>query len=113
MHIVRCATDDFFGFCLDVEYPAVRIDDRGARNPNFWPDIIADLVGTGHSRDIGARINETRLPERGAGIIGVEGVYTVVLCGHKDRVVELTANVQTCHVEWLRIDLTIHGNREQ
>src|SRR5262249_36808959 len=56
------------GCCLDVEGPAVRIDDRGARNPDFWSDRFgAADIGTGYGRDTGGRINETRLPERGAG----------------------------------------------
>src|SRR5262249_108148 len=98
------------GFCLDVEGPAVWIDDRGARNPDFWREVIAAGIGTGLSRNAGARINETRLPERGAGRIGVEGVDTVVFGCHKDDVVDRSSNVQAARVQGLGIDLAIHGN---
>src|SRR5215469_4526287 len=97
------------GFCLNVEGPAVRIDDRGARNPYFWSEIRAALIGKGHSRDTGGRINETRLPERGAGRIGVKGIDTVVFGCQKDYVVELSSNLQPCNVQGLGIDLAIHG----
>src|SRR5215467_8672587 len=98
------------GICLDVEGPAGRIDDRGARNPDFWNDINAADISTGYGCNAGARINETRLPERGAGRIGVEGIDTVVFGCHKDCVVDLSSNLQPCNVQGLRIDEAIHRN---
>ena len=93
-----------FGFCHHIAGPAVRIDDRSARDPNFWNEISAADIGTGYGRGTGSRIDETRMPQWEAGrMIGVEGVDAVMFSCHKDGIVELA-----CHVQWLRIDLAIH-----
>ncbi len=55
---------------------------------------------------------ERGLPERGAGGIGVKGVDAVVFGGDKDNVVASALDGEVGKVEWLRINLAVHGVAE-
>ncbi len=102
----------FPGPCQHVKRSSIRIDDRCGSNSNFRGDKGAFDVILRNSRD--AFAEKVYPPERYSGLaVGVEGVYAVVLGRNQQYIVPTLAwYLQACEEERLRIDVSVHFQRE-
>ena len=103
--------NDVLCFCDHVNCAATCIDHRCAGDTNLRRDVSAvrSYIGTGYGS---AKIDMPQWQGR-SGVIGVEGINSIVLRGDVNHISDLTSNRKIRNVERLSIDLTVYGARKQ
>src|SRR5215510_5314560 len=95
LDIMCIRTAHLLGLNHDVERAdtagGVIINDGSAGNPDLRHDVRGQNFKGGDSRDRVGWVDEDALPEQASGrwiwVVGVEGIDTIVFCGHEDDVV--------------------------
>jgi len=84
------------------------VDDRRGS----YADLGHDLIAAERTAGVLAGFQQGYLPKRGAAI-GVKGIDRIVLGGHEYHVVRDARDAELRQVQWLGIDLAIHGHVAQ